>query len=107
MIEPSWSRKRRVPRIRFAHVADLHLDSPFKGLRAAAPGHVADALYAATFKAWGNIVDLCIAEQVDALLVAGDIYDGADRSLRALFAGRLGSIGHRLLGAWPRPPPPE
>ena len=83
MIEPSWSRKRRVPRIRFAHAADLHLDSPFKGLRADAPGHVADALYAATFKAWGNIVDLCIAEQVDALLVAGDIYDGADRSLRA------------------------
>ena len=72
-----------MPRIRFAHAADLHLDSPFKGLRAAAPGHVADALYAATFKAWENIVDLCIAEQVDALLVAGDIYDGADRSLRA------------------------
>ena len=70
-------------RIRFAHAADLHLDSPFKGLRAVAPCHVADALYATTFKAWDNIVDLCIAEQVDALLVAGDICDGADRSLRA------------------------
>ena len=83
MIEPSWSRKKEVPRIRFAHAADLHLDSPFKGLRAAAPSQVADALYAATFKAWDNIVELCIAEKVDALLVAGDIYDGADRSLRA------------------------
>lgn len=72
-----------MPRIRFAHTADLHLDSPFKGLRADAPDQVGDALYAATFKAWDNIVDLCIAEQVDALLVAGDIYDGADRSLRA------------------------
>ena len=75
--------KIKVPRIRFAHAADLHLDSPFKGLRAAAPDQVADALYAATFKAWDKIVDLCIAEQLDALLVAGDIYDGADRSLRA------------------------
>ncbi len=70
-------------RIRFAHTADLHLDSPFKGLRAVAPDSVANALYEATFKAWENIVDLCIAENVDALLVAGDIYDSADRSLRA------------------------
>ena len=40
-----------MPRIRFAHAADLHLDSPFKGLRAAAPGHVADALCEATLTA--------------------------------------------------------
>ena len=70
-------------RLRFVHAADLHLDSPFKGLRAAAPDHVASALYNATFKAYENIVELCISENVDALLVAGDIYDGADRSLRA------------------------
>ncbi len=69
--------------LRFVHAADLHLDSPFKGLRAAAPDHVASALYDATFKAYENIVELCIAEGVDALLVAGDVYDGADRSLRA------------------------
>jgi DNA repair exonuclease SbcCD nuclease subunit len=37
----------------------------------------------ATFEAYSNIIDLCIRERVDALLVAGDIYDGADRSLRA------------------------
>ena len=68
---------------RFVHAADLHLDSPFKGLRAVAPEEVADTLYDATFKAYENIVDLCISERVDALLVAGDVYDGADRSLRA------------------------
>ena len=68
---------------RFIHAADLHLDSPFTGIRAAAPENVAKALYSATFDAYRNIIDLCIAEQVDALLVAGDIYDGADRSLRA------------------------
>ena len=68
---------------RFIHAADLHLDSPFTGIRAAAPENVAAALYSATFDAYRNIIDLCVAERVDALLVAGDIYDGMDRSLRA------------------------
>ena len=69
--------------LRFVHAADLHLDSPFKGLRAVAPEHVADVLHDATFRAYENIIELCIAEKVDALLVAGDIYDSGDRSLRA------------------------
>ena len=69
--------------LKFVHAADLHLDSPFTGIRAAAPENVAQALYSATFDSYKNIVDLCISERVDALLVAGDIYDGADRSLRA------------------------
>ena len=69
--------------LRFVHAADLHLDSPFTGLRTAAPDHVASALHDATFSAYDNLIDLCTAEGVDALLVAGDIYDGADRSLRA------------------------
>ncbi len=41
------------------------------------------ALRQATFDTYENIVNLCINERVDALLIAGDIYDGADRSLRA------------------------
>ena len=69
--------------LRFIHAADLHLDSPFRGIKAAAPENVAQALYSATFDSYRNIIDLCISEGVDALLVAGDIYDGADRSLRA------------------------
>ena len=72
-----------MPLIRFIHAADLHLDSPFTGLREVAPPNVADTLHNATFAAYENLIDLCIAERVDALLVAGDIYDGADRSLRA------------------------
>ena len=62
--------------LRFVHAADLHLDSPFTGIRATAPENVAQALYSATFDSYQNIVDLCISERVDALLVAGDIYDG-------------------------------
>ena len=70
-------------RIRFVHAADLHLDSPFVGIRAVAPDNVASALHDATFAAYENIIQLCIDEQADALLVAGDVYDSADRSLRA------------------------
>ena len=69
-------------RIKFVHAADLHLDSPFGGLRNLAP-KIAETLYQATFIAYDNIIDLCIQERVDALLIAGDIFDGADRSLRA------------------------
>ncbi len=68
--------------VRFVHAADLHLDSPFKGMRAVSPA-IAGPLREATFNTFDRIVDLCISEQVDALLVAGDIYDSADRSLRA------------------------
>lgn len=69
--------------LRFVHAADLHLDSPFKGLKSTAPDHVAALMYDATFNAYANIIDMCISEKVDALLVAGDIYDGVDRSLHA------------------------
>ena len=69
--------------MRFVHSADLHLDSPFAGIRNSAPPQVSTMLYEATFKAYENIIELCIGEQVDALLIAGDVYDGADRSLRA------------------------
>ncbi|MDE2999686.1 MAG: DNA repair exonuclease [Gemmatimonadota bacterium] len=72
-----------MPRLRFVHTADLHLDSPFVGIRAVAPDNVASALQDATFRAYENIIDLCIDERVNALLVAGDVYDSADRSLRA------------------------
>jgi len=68
---------------RFVHAADLHLDSPFTGLLAAAPPNVHQKLLAATFDAYDSIIDLCLNEHVDALLVAGDVYDGADRSLKA------------------------
>ena len=72
-----------MPGMKFVHAADLHLDSPFSGLRTIAPDNVTSALRQATFSAYENIIDLCVDERVDALLVAGDVYDGADRSLRA------------------------
>lgn len=73
----------------FVHAADLHLDSPFKGVTAESPA-IATSLHSATFEAYNSLIDLCIEKQVHFLLIAGDIYDGADRSLRAQLRFRDG-----------------
>ena len=68
---------------RFVHAADIHLESPFEGLIKGMPEANAKRVRESTFDAFHNIVSLCITEKVDALLIAGDIYDGKDRSLTA------------------------
>lgn len=70
---------------RFIHAADLHLDSPFGGL-AKAPEEIRKALSAATFAALKNLTEAAIEHEVDFVVVAGDLFDEADRSLRAQFA---------------------
>ena len=73
----------------FIHTADLHLDSPFKGV-SEVNEEISSELTEATFRAFNKIIDFCIEKQVDFLLIAGDIYDGADRSLRAQLRFRDG-----------------
>lgn len=73
--------------LRFVHAADLHLDSPFRALGHASPA-LRSQLQAATLGAFARIVDHTIACGADFLLVAGDLYDSKDRSLRALVAFR-------------------
>lgn len=67
---------------RFIHAADLHLDSPFIGM-SGFPLVVRDVLRQSTFLALNNLVKLAIEEKVDFVLICGDVYDLADRSLRA------------------------
>lgn len=67
---------------RFVHAADLHLDTPFQGIAGPAPG-VVQALQEASLQAWDNLVTLTIESEAAFLLIAGDIYDGADRGVRA------------------------
>ncbi len=66
----------------FVHAADLHLDSPFHGLSDIDP-QLRDVMTEATFAAYNKIIDLCIDKSADFLLIAGDIYDSADKSLYA------------------------
>ena len=73
--------------LRFVHAADLHLDSPFRGVGDASTA-LKDRLQAATLGALGRIVDHTIHSKADFLVIAGDIYDSKDRSLRALVSFR-------------------
>lgn len=66
----------------FVHAADLHLDTPFSGVEASAP-YVAEALRDASLHAFRAIIDLAVERRVDFVLFAGDIYDGAERGIRA------------------------
>lgn len=66
---------------RFVHTADIHLDSPLRSLSLRNPS-LAELIGESTRRALVAIVDLCIAEQVDALIIAGDLYDGDQTSMK-------------------------
>lgn len=60
---------------RFIHTADIHLDSPLRGLDQY-EGAPVDALRMATRRALENLVTLAIDRAVQFVLIAGDLYDG-------------------------------
>jgi exonuclease SbcD len=60
---------------KFVHVADVHIDSPLRGIENY-EGLPADELRQATRKSFQNVVQLCIDEEVAFLLIAGDLFDG-------------------------------
>ncbi|RUZ38391.1 exonuclease SbcCD subunit D [Mesorhizobium sp. M7A.F.Ca.CA.001.15.1.1] len=66
---------------RFVHTADIHLDSPLRSL-AMRNGDLAELVGDASRQAFVSIVDLCLAERVDALVIAGDLYDGDQTSMK-------------------------
>lgn len=66
---------------RFVHTADIHLDSPLRSLALRDP-EIAELIGDATRAAFVNVVDLCLEEGVDALLIAGDLYDGDQTSMK-------------------------
>ena len=70
--------------VRFIHAADIHLDSPLKGLANRHNLPTAKIL-AATRDALVNLVTLAIDQKVDFVLLAGDIYDGDPEDLKANF----------------------
>ncbi|MBT3268877.1 DNA repair exonuclease [Candidatus Poribacteria bacterium] len=85
---------------KFIHAADLHLDSPLRGLDQY-EGAPVDDIRGATRRAAENLVDLAIEESVDFLLIAGDIYDGDWRDYNTgLFflsqMSRLREVGARV-----------
>ena len=69
-------------KVKFIHTADLHLDTPFKGL-SNWNSDLASKLKDATFKSFRKIIDLCLNEKVDFLIISGDIFDSENKSLAA------------------------
>ncbi|HFF2692998.1 TPA: exonuclease SbcCD subunit D [Listeria monocytogenes] len=68
--------------IQFLHMADLHLDSPFIGL-STLPQPLFSAIQESTFQSLERITTVAIKEALDFVLIAGDIYDSEDQSVRA------------------------
>lgn len=60
---------------RFLHAADIHLDSPLRGLERYDDAPV-EAVRAAPREAFENLVQLAIDLEVAFVLLAGDLYDG-------------------------------
>ena len=72
----------------FLHAADLHLDSPLRGL-SRHEGAPVDEIRGATRRALTAMVDLALSEQVDFVVIAGDLYDGDQKDYAtALFFHR-------------------
>lgn len=83
----------------FIHAADIHLDSPLRGLsryESAPAASIRDACR----RAFKNLVDLAIEEKVSFVLLAGDLYDGdwKDYSTGIFLSRQMGRLGkHNIL----------
>jgi len=79
---------------KFIHAADVHLDSPLRGLSRyeSAP---AESIRNACRRAFENLVDLAIEEKVSFVLLAGDLYDGdwKDYSTGIFLSRQMGRLG--------------
>lgn len=67
--------------MKFIHAADLHIDSPLKGLRFE-QGTPTERLRLATREAFANLISLAIEEAVDFVIIAGDLFDGTWPDMR-------------------------
>lgn len=78
---------------RFLHTADIHLDSPLKGL-ARQEGTAAERIRTATREAFERLVGLAVEERVAFLVIAGDLYDGDWRDYRTgmFFVSQMGRL---------------
>jgi exonuclease SbcD len=78
---------------RFIHAADIHLDSPLRGLETYEDAPVAE-IRGASRRAFDNLIDLAIEEDVRFILLAGDLYDGdwKDYHTGLYFIGRMGRL---------------
>jgi DNA repair exonuclease SbcCD nuclease subunit len=68
---------------RFLHAADFHLERPMEGLTAV-PEHLRDILVDAPFEAVDQVIDTALVEEVDFVVLSGDILDCRAAGPRAM-----------------------
>lgn len=80
-------------RFKFLHVADVHLDSPLRGLERY-EGAPVERIRGATRRALENLVDLALVEGAAFVLVAGDVFDGdwRDYNTGLFYAAQVGRL---------------
>src|SRR5258708_3749986 len=86
-----------MPTFRFIHAADIHLDSPLRGL-SRYEGLPIDEIREASRSAFDKLIRFACSEKVDFVVIAGDLYDSdwKDMGTGLYFAkamGRLGAAG--------------
>ncbi len=81
---------------RFVHAADIHLDSPLRGL-SGQEGEDARRIQKATREAFENLVTQSIEETVDFLILSGDLYDGdwKDYQTGLFFVAQMGRLSSK------------
>jgi DNA repair exonuclease SbcCD nuclease subunit len=68
---------------RFLHAADFHLERPMEGLTEV-PDHLRDILVDAPFEAVDQVIDTALVEEVDFVVLTGDILDCRAAGPRAM-----------------------
>jgi hypothetical protein len=79
--------------LKFLHAADIHLDSPLRGLTRY-EGAPVEEIRAASRRAFENLVALAVEEEVGLVLLAGDLYDGdwKDYNTGLFFAAQMAKL---------------
>ncbi|MGY4512961.1 metallophosphoesterase family protein [Bradyrhizobium sp. USDA 3650] len=78
---------------RFIHTGDIHLDSPLKGL-AGQQAAAAERIRTATRTAFETLINQAIEDEVDFVVIAGDLYDGDWRDYQTglFFVKQMGRL---------------
>lgn len=78
---------------RILHAADIHLDSPLRNLESYDQAPL-EQIRGASRRALENLVRLAIDEEVDLVVIAGDLYDGdwKDQNTGLFFVGQAAKL---------------
>lgn len=87
--------------MKFLHAADIHLDSPLRGLDRY-EGAPVDEIRSATRRALENLVALAIDEDVNFIILAGDLFDGdwPDFNTGLFFVRQMARLADRNISAY-------